>query len=72
MRYAYNVTLDIPDNLDRASVQEYFAEAVANWMGCYHPSSAILQARQVKVRGKDLSPLVREIGYGFYDPDYDL
>lgn len=71
MKYRFEVTLDIPDTLDRASVQNYVAGAVAEMMGCHHPSDPILQTKSVTVRGTGLTPVVQEVGYTFYDPEYD-
>lgn len=72
MRYAFNVTLDIPDNITRDSVQAYVADAIATMMGCYHPASPILQTKSVTVRGKGLAPIVETVSYSFYDPDFDI
>lgn len=74
MRYRFTVTLDVPDQeleLSREDAQAYTADAVATMMGCHHPADPILQAKSVTVKGTGLTPVVREIGYTFFDPEYD-
>jgi hypothetical protein len=75
MKYQFIVTLDVPDQvipLTREDAQAYVLDGVSTMMGCYHPTDPILQTKRVTVRGVNLPVVESEIGYKFFDPEYDL
>ena len=55
MKVRMTVTVDLHNSVDRESVGDHVARAVAYWGGQYHPEDPLFpyNIKEVRVRGKD-------------------